>query len=314
MPEDVPVIDWLDWQARFQAYLAAHGRIAYEFDFVNPTPAEAPELLLDTIKMFMAGQGSNPYERQRIAAQRREEATARVLKRVGWPRKGWFKKALGWAQRTVPVREDSLADMTMGHPIIRQMLNELGRRLVAGGAIQGAADIYWLEEAEVETLIAALGRGETLPDHSNRVPARRAQWQAQRRLNPPAMLPENSRWAKMLPWSKQNQEGQTIRGLGTSAGKITATARVLFGPEDFAQMRPGDVLVAVTTTPAWTPLFAMAAAVVTDIGGPLSHSSIVAREYGIPAVMATSAGTRRIRSGQIVTVDGSAGTVLLEEA
>ena len=76
-------------------------------------------------------------------------------------------------------------------------------------------------------------------------------------------------------------------------------------------MRPGDVLVAVTTTPAWTPLFVMASAVVTDIGGPLSHSSIVAREYGIPAVMATSVGTRRIHSGQIITVDGGAGTVTL---
>jgi phosphoenolpyruvate synthase/pyruvate phosphate dikinase len=73
----------------------------------------------------------------------------------------------------------------------------------------------------------------------------------------------------------------------------------------------GDVLVAVATTPAWTPLFAMASAVVTDIGGPLSHSSIVAREYGIPAVMGTGMATRRIRSGQTITVDGDAGKVEL---
>ncbi len=78
-------------------------------------------------------------------------------------------------------------------------------------------------------------------------------------------------------------------------------------------MRPGNVLVAVTTTPAWTPLFAMASAVVTDIGGPLSHSSIVAREYGIPAVMATGSGTRRIPDGQIITVDGSKGLVTLKK-
>ena len=71
-------------------------------------------------------------------------------------------------------------------------------------------------------------------------------------------------------------------------------------------MRPGDVLVAGTTTPAWTPLFARAAAVVTDIGGPLSHGSIVAREYGIPAVMGTGVATRRIRNGQTVTVEGTA--------
>ena len=99
--------------------------------------------------------------------------------------------------------------------------------------------------------------------------------------------------------------------MAASAGKVTAPARVLRGPEDFDQMKPGDVLVAGTTTPAWTPLFAMAAAVVTDIGGPLSHGSIVAREYGIPAVMGTGVATKRIRSGQIITVDGSAGTVTL---
>jgi phosphoenolpyruvate synthase/pyruvate phosphate dikinase len=78
-------------------------------------------------------------------------------------------------------------------------------------------------------------------------------------------------------------------------------------------MRPGDVLVAGTTTPAWTPLFAMASAVVTDIGGPLSHGSIVAREYGIPAVLGTGIATRRIQSGQMITVDGSAGAVTLVE-
>ena len=74
------------------------------------------------------------------------------------------------------------------------------------------------------------------------------------------------------------------------------------------------MLVAVTTTPAWTPLFAMASAVVTDIGGPLSHSSIVAREYGIPAVMAARNATRQIQTGQLVTVDGAAGTVMLESS
>ena len=99
----------------------------------------------------------------------------------------------------------------------------------------------------------------------------------------------------------------------TAAGIVTAPACVLRGPDDFGQMHPGDVLVAVATTPAWTPLFAMASAVVTDIGGPLSHSSIVAREYGIPAVMGTGIATRRIYTGQMITVDGSAGTVVVKD-
>ena len=77
-------------------------------------------------------------------------------------------------------------------------------------------------------------------------------------------------------------------------------------------MRAGDVLVAAITTPAWTPLFTLAAGIVTDVGGPLSHGSIVAREYGIPAVLGTGVATRRIQDDQRITVDGSAGTVTVE--
>jgi pyruvate,water dikinase len=102
-------------------------------------------------------------------------------------------------------------------------------------------------------------------------------------------------------------------GIGTSSGVVTACACVLNSPADFESFPQGSVLVAVTTTPAWTPLFASASAIVTDIGGPLSHSSIVAREYGIPAVMATHSATRTIKSGQMITVDGAAGTVTINE-
>jgi pyruvate,water dikinase len=114
-----------------------------------------------------------------------------------------------------------------------------------------------------------------------------------------------------MPAASEQQTGDTINGVAASAGQVTAPARVLSGPEDFGQMQPGEVLVAGITTPAWTSLFAMASAVVTDVGGPLSHSSIVAREYAIPAVLGTGVATRRIRSGQSVRVDGDAGTVTL---
>jgi phosphoenolpyruvate synthase/pyruvate phosphate dikinase len=106
-------------------------------------------------------------------------------------------------------------------------------------------------------------------------------------------------------------KGNRIKGVAASPGSATGSACVLHTPEDFNRMRPGDILVAPITTPAWTPLFAMAAAIVTDVGGPLSHGSIVAREYGIPAVLGTGSATRRIRDGQIITVDGSQGTVVL---
>src|SRR5215210_1939341 len=115
-----------------------------------------------------------------------------------------------------------------------------------------------------------------------------------------------------MPAASEDQTGDTIKGIAASGGQVTAPARVLGGPGDFGQMRPGEVLVAAITTPAWTSLFAMASAVVTDVGGPLSHSSIVAREYGIPAVLGTGVATHRIQSGQTVQVDGDAGRVTIE--
>jgi rifampicin phosphotransferase len=139
-------------------------------------------------------------------------------------------------------------------------------------------------------------------------------WRGQRRVTPPQLLPKGTRFEAiegLMPAASGEQSGDTIRGVGASSGEVTAPARVLGGPEDFGRMRPGEVLVASSTTPAWTPLFAMSSAVVTDVGGPLSHGSIVAREYGIPAVLGTGVATRRIQSGQSIRVDGDAGTVTL---
>ncbi len=149
----------------------------------------------------------------------------------------------------------------------------------------------------------------SLPNYFELVKSRKSFWQKARGITPPTTLPERSWISRFLV--HDNPEGKTLKGYGASTGKITARACVMRGSDDFNRMHPGDVIVAVTTTPAWTPLFAMASAVVTDIGGPLSHSSIVAREYGIPAVMATGVASKRIMNGQMITVDGGAGIVSL---
>ena len=100
-----------------------------------------------------------------------------------------------------------------------------------------------------------------------------------------------------------------VLGAAASPGRATGTVRVIRDPADGAALQPGDVLVAPLTAPAWTPLFAIAAAVVTDVGSPLAHASIIAREYGIPAVVGCGDATLRLKDGQHVTVDGSAGVV-----
>ncbi len=313
-PEGIPEGLWDRWQARLNEHFDKFGRTAYEFDFANPTPMEVPHPQFEAIKLFLEGKAISPYVRQETAATQRELATESILTRIGWPRQKWFIKLLKWAQETGAIREDSIADMGMGHPFIRRMFAELGNRFVAGGAIDSADDIYWLEEQEVEKLVTALEKRQPLPIFADNIPPRKAEWRAALQITPPVALPQKSFILKLVGGGEaQEKDGKIVlKGLGTGTGQVTAPACVLFGPEDFPKMKPGDVLVATTTTPAWTPLFAMASAVVTDIGGPLSHSSIVAREYGIPAVMAARNATRHIRSGQMIAVDGTAGTVILE--
>jgi len=104
-------------------------------------------------------------------------------------------------------------------------------------------------------------------------------------------------------------DGDVLRGTPASAGRAVGTARVIRGPADFGRLEAGDVLVCAMTTPAWTPLFASAGALVTDTGGILSHAAIVAREYRLPAVVGCDVATSAIRDGARVEVDGDAGSV-----
>jgi phosphohistidine swiveling domain-containing protein len=182
--------------------------------------------------------------------------------------------------------------------------------------VETPTDIFWLHWDELlEGLWShEAGAGLRL---AGVIAERQQLWRGQRRATPPQLLPAGTwldRLETLMPGSSANQTGDVLTGIGASAGRITATARVLDGPAEFATLQAGDILVAGMTTPAWTSLFARAAGVVTDVGGPLSHSSIVAREYGIPAVLGTGSATRRIRSGQRITVDGDAGTVTLLDA
>ena len=307
--------DWREWWSRFQAHLQHYGHTIYNLDFATPVPADDPAPLLETCKLFISGRGVNPHARQQAAAERREQAIQATLERLKGLRLKIFRKLIAPAQRYAPLREDGLADVGLSYPLLRQMLRELGRRFVEGGMIEQPDDVFWLNQDEVEQAVGRLDRGEALDCLSATIPQRKATWRAARRAAPPLMLPQIKFLGLDIGELKARKgggrKGDTLKGVAASPGCVTGPARVLSGPEDFAQMRAGDVLVAAITTPAWTPLFARAAAIVTDVGGPLSHGSIVAREYGIPAVLGTGAATKRIRSGQVITVDGSAGMVTL---
>jgi rifampicin phosphotransferase len=316
IPAGVDAAAWREFQTRWHAHLERFGSMIYTIDFGQPLPLDEPAPLLETLKLYASGEIQNPYDRQQRLADQREAAVQSILKRLKGLKRRFFAKILRWAQSIAPLREDSIAFIGYGYPQLRRMFKELGRQLMQAGSIEQPEDIFWLTESEVEEAAAALDRDEPLATRQAAIRQRKAEWQAQKRLSPPPILPPTKGFSvgKMNMGGLYSKNGDAqaadlLKGFAASPGRVTAPACVLHGPEDFSRMQPGHILVAEITTPAWTPLFAMAAAVVTDVGGPLSHGSIVAREYGIPAVMGTGEATQRIRSGQTVTVDGSAGTV-----
>jgi pyruvate,water dikinase len=315
-PEGVSEASWAAWQQRFEAYLKEFGFSIYDLDFGKPLPSDDPTHFLETLRMFISGDGKNPHERQQASAERREAAVNEAMSRLKGLKLKIFRMLLNWAQSLAPLREDGIANIGYGYPVLREMLFEIGRRLADRGVLAAHGDIFWLREDEVEQAVTALDAGLPVDSFTAPVEQRKAIWRARKSVTPPPQLPAKEKYMGFstdLFLAHGEQVGDTIKGVAASPGRITAPARVLHGPEDFGQMQQGDVLVASITTPAWTPLFTMASAVVTDVGGPLSHGSIVAREYGIPAVLGTGVATRRIQSGQIITVDGTAGEVILSE-
>ncbi|WP_222710414.1 PEP/pyruvate-binding domain-containing protein [Quadrisphaera setariae] len=299
------------WQQLLHDHLRRHGHVLYSLDVAVPVPADHPEPLLAALRQYLQGHGADPHERQRRAAEHREAATAAVLGRLDPLRREVLVRMLRTAQEAGAAREDALADIGLAWPTIRRFLRASGRRLEAAGVLDDVEDVFWLRLAELE----AAGAGDRTP-LGDRVAARKEVWRGQRLATPPQLLPQPPAWlrrslVRAMPGGDEAQTGPVVRGVGASGGRVTAVARVLSGPEDSARLQPGDVLVARMTTPAWTSLFGLASAVVTDVGGPLSHSSIVAREYGIPAVLGTGVATQRLTDGALVTVDGDAGTVTL---
>jgi len=171
-------------------------------------------------------------------------------------------------------------------------MDEIAHRLVERGILANPSDVTYALFDEVESALLAEDPSSDLQQKISR--------RKQKRTT-----------AETLWWDRGNRQSETdgIKGVGASPGVTMGTARVIHGPEEFGLLEPGEVLVCRYTDPTWTPLFNVAAAVVADTGGPLSHAAIVAREVGIPAVLGTQSGTQDITSGQTIRVDGNTGLV-----
>jgi phosphohistidine swiveling domain-containing protein len=304
--------------ADLERYFARYGHQIYNLDFVAPTLIEDPLPALLGVKGLVREPGQDALARQASVARERDRLTAETAARFDPIRRFIFRKLVSWAQRFAPYREDALFYVGAGWPMLRRFAHELGRRLTEAGVLDTADQVYYLTSDELADAIAAQRDGRTLPHFAELARERQALREARKRLHPPAAVPPTARMqVGALDFSNRETQfrnapdATTLRGFAVSAGRVTAPASVILSPADFGQMEPGTILVCPTTTPAWTPLFAQARGLVTDIGGILAHGSIVAREYGIPAVMGTGNATQRITSGQEISVDGSAGTVTL---
>jgi rifampicin phosphotransferase len=263
-----------------------------------------------------AGGGPDVSDRRAQAAEARDQAVAQARGALAHQarRRKQFEQLLATARRYARLREEIVAHFTLGWPALRRAALRLGDELVEAGVLDNPHDIFYLSHGEV----TAMQRPGPPTGLRAQVAERRQTWESQRKLVAPLVLGHiphallqglNELEAALAPGAATSSAA--LRGLPASPGQTTGHVRIIRSPAEFDRLEAGDVLVAPATTPAWTPLFARAAAVITDTGGVLAHTSIVAREYGIPAVVGTVDATVRLRDGQTVRVDGTTGVIEL---
>ena len=182
---------------------------------------------------------------------------------------------------------------------MRELLKPVGKELAAAGRLESRDDIYFVTIAEARQALAGADLRAT-------VAARRATHDRElaRRHVPRVLLSDGTDAEGALV----DVPDGALRGSPASPGVVTATARVILSPQG-ARLKPGEILVAPSTDPGWTPLFLTAGGLVMEMGGMMSHGAVVAREYGIPAVVGVAGATEWIATGEEITVDGSAGVV-----
>ena len=301
-----------------QHYLDEYGHQIYNLDFVVPTQIENPLPVLLSLRALVKNPDRDARARQADMAQAREALVKSTIQALN-PFSRWlFRLVLRWAQRFTPYREGILFYLGSAWPTLRRLALELGRRLTEAGLLGTADDVFYLETAELMSAINARSGGESNSELVQLAQERRILREARKRLTPPLAVPPKGRLkigpfdlSALEPQPGPGSKGSTLTGFAVSPGRVAATASVIRSVEEFDKMTPDTILVCTTTTPAWTPLFSQAKGLVTDIGGALAHGSIVAREYGIPAVMGTGNATQRIENGQRILVDGDAGLVML---
>ncbi len=285
------------------AFLGEYGHRETALTISQGAWRDQPQVVLGILKVEATTSPQAP-----ASYQARKNSREEVLShsRLGhWPFRGPFLKALAKARGLFQIREDTHFYATLAQPPVRHAVLELGRRLKKAGVFGGEEDVLHLRLEELEEL------GRPWPP-SEEAAARVRSLVAQRQAKRQALSTTPMVDPRLLAVESQAREGEQVllSGSSGSPGIASGPARIVSDNTEFGKLQPGDVLVAPVTNPAWTPLFQHAAAVVVDTGGAASHAAIVAREYGVPAVMGTLTGTRKLTDSQWIKVDGSRGLVL----
>ncbi|HKY91866.1 MAG TPA: PEP/pyruvate-binding domain-containing protein [Nevskiaceae bacterium] len=293
-------------------YMAASGG-----ELVNPSWREHREALERIVAQTAARpDAEHPARRQADSRARFEATRARLLASASPVTAIGLRLALRLAARMLPIREVGKACMTMGQDVGRACARRIGVLLAQRGDLDDAGDVYFLSRDELRA--AKKSRCDLRPRVAER-----------RRLHAfydALALPEFCTGAEIQALLARGLDPQAtsagdmvaasagaVHGIGVSRGHYTGVARVVHDPNAANALQPGDILVCTITDPGWTALFSVAGALVVDVGGMLSHGAIIARELGIPAVVNTRDGTKRIPDGARIAVDGAAGTVTILE-
>jgi phosphohistidine swiveling domain-containing protein len=322
-----------DFEAAFRRYQRTYATRARRYDVADPTLDETPELTLATLRDQLRRGYDGSSQAASLAARRsavQAEARELLVTRDEADR-ARFERALDRAEAAHPVHEEN-EYFTISVPLAlaRYTLLEVGRRLASRGVVADPDDVFFLERDEALMALATGGdlrelvrrrKGERAWVLAHPGPATYGQEPGQPALN---VLPAESRtvmeamlWVVDLMFAaarsnqRQSADAATLTGIAASPGHYTGSVRVVGGEDEFEKIQAGDVLVCPVTSPVWSVLFSRIGGLVTDTGGVLSHPAIIAREYGIPAVVATGNATAVLRDGQRVTVDGDAGVVQL---
>ncbi len=303
-----------EFRRAWDAFLARHGHhCRAELELSNPRWAEEPGPLLDQLRSYLDGFDQRDLEAHyRQVARRREQTEAECRAALRGPVKRLlFRLIVDAAQRTAPYRETIKSQVIRKLMVLRRQLLEAGRRLRRRGVLDAADDVFYLRLAELDALLRGTDDAPSAVRES--VAERRAERASFQRCTPPPVL--RGRYdPERLVWADPVDDGDgLLRGIAVNPGVVVGPARVILRAGD-DQVRPGEILVAPFTDPGWTPYFLNAGAIVMDLGGVLSHGSIIARELGIPAVVNVDRATRRIRTGQRLEVDGTRGTVRVLDA